>query len=160
MDSRSLIALAALALAACGADPAPPKADDKAAAADAARPAGNAASPAGERGAGAEIEATFAGLDVGDHLWATFGPAGGGAPEPALVEDVPIAAFLEAHAGQKVSVRIETVNRVLDPPGERMDVRTVRSARSGATTAQQWWGRLSSAQREAAERSVLDGGGG
>ncbi|HEX8644693.1 MAG TPA: hypothetical protein VF702_12355 [Allosphingosinicella sp.] len=160
MDRSSLIALAALTLAACGGDRASPADDEKLPAANAALPASNAASTAGSPSGAAELEATFAGLDRGDHLWATFEPAGSRPTEPALVDDVPIAAFLKAHEGQRVSVRIETVNRVLDPPGERMDVRTVTSARRGATRAQDWWARLTSAQREAAERSVLDGGGG
>jgi hypothetical protein len=164
MDGRSLIAIAALALAACGPDPAAPvgnaapAADVAAPVANEALPAGNAASPAAT--AGAEVEATSAGLSVGDHLWANFAPAGGVQPEPALVDDMPIAAFLKAHEGQRVSVRIETVNRMLEPPGERMDVRTVTAARSGATSAQDWWDRLTTAQKQAAERGVWEAGSG
>lgn len=164
MDKRSPILAAALALAACGNDPAAPAANSAAPAAEAPPPAGNSAAPkaaALEASAGAEIEATSAGISVGDHIWADFaGAQGAAAPEPALIDEMAIAAFLKAHEGQRVSVRIETSNRLLDPPGEQMDVRVVTAARSGATTAEAWWGALTAAQQRAAERGVWEAGSG
>lgn len=146
MDGRSLIACAALALAACGDKPAAPAGNNATA---------NAVSPAQYTGVGGEVETTVVRVVAGDHLWANFERE-----EPALLTEMPIAAFLKAHEGQRVSVRIETVNRMLDPPGERMDVRTVTAARSGATTAQTWWDALTAAQRQAAERGVWESGTG
>ena len=141
---RSLILIAVAALSGCGSDPAGEAADETAPTETAAR-----------ADTAAEVEATVAGIEAGDHLWARFEPAGGSEAEPAaLVTDMAIAAFLEAHRGRLVNLRIASENRLLDPPGERMDVRTVTAARMGALTAQGWWGTLTAAQKEAAERGV------
>ena len=165
MARRTLIACAALALSACGDDSAAPAGNVTAANAVAPKAdavANVAAQPSNSASAaaGAEVEVTVSNVQAGDHLWASFAPAGGAQLEPALVEEMPIAAFLKAHEGQRVSVAIETVNRMLEPPGERMDVRTVTAARKGATTAQAWWDALTAAQREAAERGVWESGTG
>lgn len=164
MDGRSLIAFAALGLAACSGEPTAPAGNEAVPAANAASPTAgalaNAASPpansvspaAGARG---EVEATVVRVIAGDHLWANFERE-----EPALLDDMPVAAFLKAHEGQRVSVRIETVNRRLDPPGEQMDVRTVTAARKGGTTAQAWWDALPAARQQAAERGVWESGTG
>lgn len=108
-------------------------------------------------------EGVFKGWEAGDHLWAQFDLPGHEAEDSALVDSTKIAAFLNAHKGKKISVRLDTVNTYLDPPGERMDVTKVREARIGDENAAAWWEALSPEQQRAAADGVakaMGSGGG
>jgi hypothetical protein len=91
-------------------------------------------------------------------------PPGREPEEAALIRDVELAAFLNAHKGQPLNVVIQTRNEHLDPPGENMDVTSLVSARSATQTSQQWWQSLSSEQQNAARTEIESlppaGGGG
>lgn len=107
-----------------------------------------AAAPAAAAG---EVQATFKNFVRGDHLYAEFDlPAGREAEESAMLKDFEIAAFLNAHKGKPLFVVIATKNEFLDPPGEKMDVTSLVSARSATQTSQQWLQSLTPQQRQAA----------
>ncbi len=67
-----------------------------------------------------------------------------------MLGDFEIGAFLSAHKGKPLFVVIETKNEFLDPPGEKMDVTRLVSARSASQTSQQWWASLTPQQRRTA----------
>ena len=161
MAAPKLLTLAlALALAACQEETANNVA--------AAEPATTAAAPAAEENTTApaapataaegEVQATLERFEAGDHLYAVFKPIPGREAEStALIEgDAALPAFLDAHKRQPLHVRIETVNRHLDPPGETMDVTQITAARAGPLTHEAWWASLTPAQRTAAEERVAD----
>ncbi len=123
--------------------------------------AGNAAAPAPAGNSGAnsaapapaagEVQATFQSFERGDHLYAMFDlPAGREPEETAMLSDFETAAFLSAHKGKPLFVVIQTKNEMLDPPGERMDVTRLVSARSATQSSQQWWQSLTPQQQRAA----------
>ncbi len=108
----------------------------------------NSAAPAPAAG---EVQATFQSFERGDHLYAMFDlPAGREAEETAMLNDFEIAAFLSAHKGKPLFVVIQTKNQFLDPPGEKMDVTSLVSARSATQTSKQWWASLTPQQQRAA----------
>ncbi len=129
-------------------------------------PAANAgASSAAPAPAAGEVQATFQRFERGDHLYAMFDlPAGREPEETAMLRDFETAAFLSAHKGKPLFVVIETKNEMLDPPGERMDVTRLVSARSATQSSQQWWQSLTPQQQRAAlaeiENLPPEGGGG
>jgi hypothetical protein len=117
-------------------------------AANSANASANAAAPAAAAG---EVQATFQSFERGDHLYAMFDlPAGREAEETAMLNDFEIAAFLSAHKGKPLFVVIQTKNQFLDPPGEKMDVTSLVSARSATQTSKQWWASLTAQQQRAA----------
>lgn len=98
-----------------------------------------------------EVQATFQSFERGDHLYAMFDlPPGREPEETAMLGDFETAAFLSAHKGKPLFVVIATKNEFLDPPGEKMDVTRLVSARSATQTSQQWWQSLSPQQQKAA----------
>jgi hypothetical protein len=108
----------------------------------------NAAAPAPAAG---EVQATFQSFERGDHLYAMFDlPAGREPEETAMLNDFETGAFLKAHKGKPLFVVIETKNEFLDPPGEKMDVTRLVSARTATQTSQQWWQSLTPQQQKAA----------
>jgi hypothetical protein len=156
LASRYLLLLGTvpLALTACSRQPAgnnvaAPAANAAAAGNASAAPA-NSAQPA----SGFTAEGELTGIEAGDHLWAMFNLPGHEAESTALVESGEMAAFLNEHRGRRFSVRIETVNRRLDPPGEVMDVTILRSARIGNLTSDAWWQGLSAEAKAAASRGA------
>ena len=163
MAAPKLLTLAfALALAACqeetatnSAAPAAVAGANAAVEANATAETNSAAPAAAAQG---EVEATLERFEAGDHLYAIFAPIPGREAEStALIEgDAALPAFLDAHKGQPLHVRIETVNRHLDPPGEVMDVTQITAARVGPLTHEAWWASLTPAQRTAAEERVAD----
>jgi hypothetical protein len=111
---------------------------------------GNAAAIAPAAAAG-EAQATFKNFVRGDHLYAEFDlPVGREPDETAMLKDFEIAAFLNAHKGKPLFVVIETKKEFLDPPGEKMDVTSLVSARSATQTSKQWLQSLTPQQRRAA----------
>jgi hypothetical protein len=90
-------------------------------------------------------------LMPGPHVYADFGPiAGHEAESTALVLTPQLAAFLKAHKDVAMTVSLDTVNMLLDPPGERMDATVLRSAAVGASNDDSYWQTLTDAQRKAA----------
>jgi hypothetical protein len=125
-----------------------------AAPAPAANTSANKAAPAVAAAAG-EVQATFLSFERGDHLYAMFDlPAGREAEETAMLGDFEIGAFLKAHKGKPLFVVIETKNEMLDPPGERMDVTRLVSARTATQTSLQWWQSLTPQQQKAAIEEI------
>jgi hypothetical protein len=101
--------------------------------------------------AAGEAQATFKNFVRGDHLYAEFDlPVGREPDETAMLKDFEIAAFLNAHKGKPLFVVIETKKEFLDPPGEKMDVTSLVSARSATQTSKQWLQSLTPQQRRAA----------
>lgn|GEM_PF-5143839 len=118
----------------------------------AANNSSNSAAPAAAAG---ETQATFERFERGDHLYAVFDlPPGREPEEAAMLRDFEIGAFLKAHKGKPLFVVIETKNEMLDPPGERMDVTALVSARTATQTSQQWWQSLSPQQQKAAVEEI------
>jgi hypothetical protein len=157
MAAPKLLTLAsALALAACQEEAANNAAAPAPAAEANATAETNSAAPAAA--AEGEVEATLERFEAGDHLYAVFQPIPGREAEStALIEGgAALPAFLDAHKNQPLHVRIETVNRHLDPPGETMDVTQITAARAGPLTHEAWWASLTPAQRTAAENRVAD----
>jgi hypothetical protein len=114
-----------------------------------------AAAPATAAPAAGEVQATFKNFVRGDHLYAQFDlPAGREPEESAMLKDFEIAAFLNAHKGKPLFVVIRTKNEFLDPPGEKMDVTSLVSARSATQTSQQWLQSLTPQQRKAAIEEI------
>jgi hypothetical protein len=147
-----------LVVTACNRQPAgnnvaAPAAANAAAGNNAAAPA-NAAQPVASAGRAFTADGELTGLEAGDHLWATFNLPGHEAESTTLVESGPLAAFLNEHRGRRFTVQIETVNRLLDPPGEMMDVTILRSARIGNLASDAWWAGLSADAQAAARRGA------
>lgn len=99
-----------------------------------------------------QVEAVFTGWDAGDYLWAKL-DVEGREPDRALT-DSPIDAFLQAHKGQKLRVRLDTVMADIPEAGGETEVQRVTEARLGNLTAGAWWKSLSPAQQQAATRSL------
>ena len=95
---------------------------------------------------------TFTGFTQGDYLYANFdGLTGHEAENAPMVEKGELAAFLAAHKGKAMMVSIATTNRFMDPPGEKIDVVLLRSAKVGDLTAEAWWKGLSAAEQKTAQ---------
>jgi len=117
--------------------------------------ADNSANKAAPAPAAGEVQATFLSFERGDHLYAMFDlPAGREPEETAMLGDFEIGAFLKAHKGKPLFVVIETKNEMLDPPGERMDVTRLVSARTATQTSLQWWQSLTPQQQKAAIEEI------
>jgi hypothetical protein len=103
--------------------------------------------PIGHFGAETRLNA----LMPGPHIYADFGPiAGHEAESTALVLTPQLAAFLKAHKDVAMTVSLDTVNMLLDPPGERMDATVLRGVAVGAASDDSYWQTLTDAQRNAA----------
>lgn len=157
MERAAIAALAAL-LSACDA---PPQAENSAV------PAGNEAAapmdanPSRETVLKSEtVEAVFTGWEVGDYVWANL-EVKGGAASGAWVGPPPLEHFLEAHKGQPITVRIDTVRLHIPEAGGEEEVRRISDAAIGGVSAAAWWQSVPPAAKEAAERrmeEVLGGG--
>jgi len=167
MNIRTL-ALAALLLGGCGGEAGneAEQAQGNAAAAPAAAADGNeAAAPGGtaDRVLKSEtVEAVFDQWEMGDYLWAHLNVEGR-EQEGAFVGPTPIEHFLEAHRGQPITVRIDTVMMDIPEAGGAEEVQKIAAASAGGVSAAQWWAGLSAEERAAAERrmeELLSGGSG
>ena len=167
MNIRAL-ALAAMLLGGCdgAARNEAGQADGNAAAAPAPAPAADPeGNPSTEAAAdrvlkSETVEAIFQGWEMGDYLWATLAVEGR-EPTGAFVGPAPLEHFLEAHKGEPVTVRIDTVMMDIPEAGGAEEVQKIAEASADGITAAQWWAELSAEQRAAAERrmeEVLGGG--
>lgn len=101
--------------------------------------------------------ATFSGFVQGDYLYADFGPIKGHEAEgQPMVESGELGAFLVAHKGKPIEVKIETVNKFMDPPGEKIDVTRLVDASVGGESAAAWWAKLTPAEQKAAQKAADD----
>ena len=177
MTKLLLPALAVVTLAACDApaveanNAAAAAANQAAAPADEPAPAANDTAAAGNEAGGAPgekvlrsetVEAVFTGWEMGDYVWATLRVKGSDAEEGAMVGPTPLEHFLEAHKGEQVTLRIDTVRMVIPEAGGEEEVKKIVDASLAGTSADEWWTGLSAKEKQAAERrmeEVLGGGG-
>jgi hypothetical protein len=130
---------------------------DKAFSAPGNENAGGKASAGRDRLLGSKtVDAKFTGFGGGHELSAKIRPSGRGAARTVLVGTAPAAAFLHAHKGETMKLKLDTVSRAsrAEPDVPRQTVVKIVSAQKGAATSDAYWRTLPQKQRQCAEASL------